>query len=255
MRIWKQAIVSLVLLSAAATVWARYFPGAAELLERAGITTVSVEPARAERSAAVAFAPAAPVVLGAAVTEARINDAVSAIGDGRAARSVSVTPYVAGPGGGDRGGRGRLRARGGAAGAARRRERGDRARPRPADARGRRGDAGARPGAGAVAGGERAAAALGAAGAGPGGAGAARRGAGAGAAGDPGADRRVGRHPRGRHRRPGDERDRGGDARRPLAHPGRLPRAGALRRAGEAGGAGLGAAARPAGARARAARW
>ena len=36
------------------------------------------------------------MVLGAAVTEARINDAVSAIGDGRAARSVSVTPYVAG---------------------------------------------------------------------------------------------------------------------------------------------------------------
>ena len=96
MRIRKQAIVSLVLLSVAATVWARYFPGAAELLERAGITAVSVEPARAERSAAVAFAPAAPVVLGAAVTEARINDAVSAIGDGRAARSVSVTPYVAG---------------------------------------------------------------------------------------------------------------------------------------------------------------
>ena len=36
------------------------------------------------------------MVLGAPVTEARINDAVSAIGDGRAARSVSVTPYVAG---------------------------------------------------------------------------------------------------------------------------------------------------------------
>ena len=51
MRIWKQAIVSLVLLSAAAMVWARYFPGAAELLERAGIATASVEPARAARSA------------------------------------------------------------------------------------------------------------------------------------------------------------------------------------------------------------
>jgi RND family efflux transporter MFP subunit len=94
MRIWKQAVVSLVLLSAAAVVWARYFPGAAELLERAGIATVAVEPARAERT--VGEPRAAPVVLGAPVREARINDSVSAIGDGRAARSVSVTPYVAG---------------------------------------------------------------------------------------------------------------------------------------------------------------
>ncbi len=94
MRIWKQAIVSLVLLSAAAVVWARYFPGAAELLERAGITA-PVEPARAERTVG-GMAPPAPVVLGTPVAEARINDQVSAIGDGRAAQSDSVTPYVAG---------------------------------------------------------------------------------------------------------------------------------------------------------------
>ena len=250
MRIWKQAIVSLVLLSAAATVWARYFPGAAELLERAGITTASVEPARAERSAG------GRVRAGGAGGPRRGGDRGAdqrcRLGDRRrAGGAVGVGDALRGrPGGGDRGGRGRLRARGGAAGAARCRERGDRARPRPADARGRRGDACPRPDAGTLAGGERAAAAHGAAGAGPGGAGAARRGAGAGAAGDPGADRRMGRHPRGRHRRPGDERDRGGDARRPVAHPGGFPRAGALRRAGEAGGAGLGAAACPAGARA-----
>ena len=42
------------------------------------------------------MAPPAPGVLGAPVAEARINDFVSAIGDGRAARSVTVTPYVAG---------------------------------------------------------------------------------------------------------------------------------------------------------------
>ncbi|HRO12411.1 efflux RND transporter periplasmic adaptor subunit [Amaricoccus sp.] len=96
MRIWKQAIVSLVLLSTAAVLWARYFPGAAELLERAGITAVSVEPARAERTAEGQQGPRVPVVLGAPVVEARINDSVSAIGDGRAARSVSVTPYVSG---------------------------------------------------------------------------------------------------------------------------------------------------------------
>ena len=96
MRIWKQAIVSLVLLAAAAAVWARYFPAAAGFLERAGIATASVEPAAAGRGRRARRGGSAPVVIGVAVAEAAINDAVSAIGDGRAARSVSVTPYVSG---------------------------------------------------------------------------------------------------------------------------------------------------------------
>jgi len=94
MRIWKQAIVALVLLAAAATVWARYFPAAAVLLERAGIATASVEPAGPGPGGPVRGAP--PVVIGMPVTESRINDSLSAIGDGLAARSVSVTPYVSG---------------------------------------------------------------------------------------------------------------------------------------------------------------
>ena len=65
-------------------------------MERAGIATASIEPAQAALSAGGPRTASAPVVLGAPVTAAKINDSVSAIGDGRAARSVSVTPYVAG---------------------------------------------------------------------------------------------------------------------------------------------------------------
>jgi RND family efflux transporter MFP subunit len=95
MRIWKQAIVSFLLLAAAAAIWARYLPAASGFLERVGIATASVEPAAAGRGAGPR-GDRAPVVIGVAVAEAAINDTVSAIGDGRAARSVSVTPYVSG---------------------------------------------------------------------------------------------------------------------------------------------------------------
>ena len=86
----------MLLLAAAAMVWARYFPAAAGFLERVGIATASVEPEAAGRAAAGPRGGRAPVVIGVEVAEAAINDSVSAIGDGRAARSVSVTPYVSG---------------------------------------------------------------------------------------------------------------------------------------------------------------
>ena len=96
MRIWKQALVSLVVVAAAGIVWVRSFPEAAAVLERAGIATASVAPGDAAAPAGAAARGAAPVVLGAPVVAARINDFVAAIGDGRAARSVTITPYVAG---------------------------------------------------------------------------------------------------------------------------------------------------------------
>jgi RND family efflux transporter MFP subunit len=95
MRMWKQIGLSLAVLGAAAVLWVRYFPEAAAVLEHVGIATASVSTQVAERSPSQGGA-ALPVVLGAPVSEATINDTVSAIGDGRAARSVSVTPYVAG---------------------------------------------------------------------------------------------------------------------------------------------------------------
>ncbi len=98
MRVWKQAVVSIVVLGAAAVVWARTFPAAAVLLERAGIATASVEAPKPSGGGPAGFSGRGqpPVVLGAAASEAKVNDSVSAIGDGLAARSVTVTPYVAG---------------------------------------------------------------------------------------------------------------------------------------------------------------
>jgi RND family efflux transporter MFP subunit len=94
MRLWKQAAVSLAVLVAAGALWVRYFPEAAAVLERAGIATASVS----EEGGGPPSGPRgeAPVVLGAPATEAVINDSVSAIGDGRAARSVTLTPSVSG---------------------------------------------------------------------------------------------------------------------------------------------------------------
>lgn len=98
MRIWTQALVSLAVLAVAGFLWVRSFPEAAAVLERAGIATASVKAGgeAAEAPDAGASRGSAPVVLGAPVGAARINDSVSAIGDGRAARSVTITPYVAG---------------------------------------------------------------------------------------------------------------------------------------------------------------
>ena len=94
MRLWKQGVVSLVVLAAAVAVWARHFPVAAQFLERAGIATASVEPPGPARSGAPgAGRGEAPLVRGVAVVDAKINDSITAIGDGRAARSVTVTPY------------------------------------------------------------------------------------------------------------------------------------------------------------------
>ncbi len=108
MRIWTQALVSLAVIATAAVFWARSFPEAAGILERAGIATASVAPGAGtpdapggQRIAGPGGGPPAgarslPVAIGAPVTEARINDQVTAIGDGIATRSVTITPYVAG---------------------------------------------------------------------------------------------------------------------------------------------------------------
>ena len=99
MRIWKQAAISLVVLMAAVWLWARYFPVAAAFLERVGIATASVSapPEGDAPAGGGGFGRAGPPrAIGVPVTTATINDAVSAIGDGIAARSVTVTPYVAG---------------------------------------------------------------------------------------------------------------------------------------------------------------
>jgi len=88
-----------VILVAAAVVWARFFPGAPELLASWGIDWAQAAPPAAgkqdggERRATVA--PQSPVVT-SLVAPATINDKLSAIGTGRANASVTVTPYAAG---------------------------------------------------------------------------------------------------------------------------------------------------------------
>jgi RND family efflux transporter MFP subunit len=101
MKIWRQAAISLAVLAAAVWLWASYFPVAAAFLERAGIATASVAPPAngGPGTGEAAGGPgraAAPRAIGVPVTTATINDQVSAIGDGIAARSVTVTPYVSG---------------------------------------------------------------------------------------------------------------------------------------------------------------
>jgi RND family efflux transporter MFP subunit len=95
-RIWKQAAISLLVLAAVGFLWARHLPAAAALLERVGLPLGIAEAPEAAGEPMPGATSAAPVVRGFEVVEARVNDQVTAIGDGRAARSVTLTPYVAG---------------------------------------------------------------------------------------------------------------------------------------------------------------
>jgi RND family efflux transporter MFP subunit len=95
LRIWKQAAISLLVLAAVGVLWARHLPAAAALLERVGLPVRTAAPEGQGETMREAVG-AGPVVRGAEVVEARVNDQVTAIGDGRAARSVTLTPYVAG---------------------------------------------------------------------------------------------------------------------------------------------------------------
>lgn len=94
MRIWKQAAISLLVLAVAGLLWARHLPAAAAFLQRVGLPVGTAE--APDRPATRGPAGNGPLVRGAEVVEAKVNDQVTAIGDGRAARSVTLTPYVAG---------------------------------------------------------------------------------------------------------------------------------------------------------------
>ncbi|RLP26761.1 efflux RND transporter periplasmic adaptor subunit [Mesorhizobium sp. YM1C-6-2] len=99
MTAWKQLLLALVVLVAAAAAWVKFFPGASEILAGWGLGwAVQVagdakpqggngEPRRSGPQTAVITAP---------VIEAVINDRLSAIGTGRANNSVTVKPYTAG---------------------------------------------------------------------------------------------------------------------------------------------------------------
>ena len=99
MAAWKQLLLALVVLVAAAAAWAKFFPGAPEILASWGMDWARAavdarpkdEPEQPQRSNRPQTA-----VITAPVIEAVINDRLSAIGTGRANNSVTVKPYTSG---------------------------------------------------------------------------------------------------------------------------------------------------------------
>ena len=113
--LWKQVLLSLLVLGAAFGGWYWFYPGAPQMLARAGIVLPIAPPAATTAEAPAArgpggagpgggppgggrggFARATPVVVVQPVGVATINDRLSAVGEGTAARSVSVVTPVAG---------------------------------------------------------------------------------------------------------------------------------------------------------------
>jgi RND family efflux transporter MFP subunit len=103
MAAWKQLLFVLVVLVAAAAAWVKFFPGAPEILAGWGIDWMQGAVTAGQKTSGDGAGsrrqggggPQTAVVT-APVTIATINDKLSAIGTGRANRSVTVNPYAAG---------------------------------------------------------------------------------------------------------------------------------------------------------------
>lgn len=99
MAAWKQLLLALVVLVAAAAAWVKFFPGAPEML--AGWGFGSASPSVTARDAGNVGGqrgggvPQTAVVT-APVRAAVINDRLAAIGTGRANNSVTVKPFTSG---------------------------------------------------------------------------------------------------------------------------------------------------------------
>jgi RND family efflux transporter MFP subunit len=99
MAVWKQFLLALILLAIAVAGWARFFPGAPEILAGWGLQWGD---AAAARQSGETDPPRGgdggqqTAVVTAPVNRAVINDRLSAIGTGRANNSVTVKPYTSG---------------------------------------------------------------------------------------------------------------------------------------------------------------
>lgn len=98
---WKQTLLALALLVATAAIWAFHMPAATPLLGRLGLPAAEgAAPAPRGEGGRMAggggAGGGATRVIGALVTAAETNGRVSAIGDGKALRSVSVLPMAPG---------------------------------------------------------------------------------------------------------------------------------------------------------------
>lgn len=101
MPIWKQLIVCIALLALGAAAWLFFVPGSRETLASMGIgtapaTTEATAPAAGPSGGAGRRAGGGGGVVTVPVTTATINDRLQAIGTGRAAASVAVTPFASG---------------------------------------------------------------------------------------------------------------------------------------------------------------
>ena len=107
MRVWKQLLISLGVLSAGVLLWGRFVPGANDVLEAAGLPgtlVAAIAPAddgkdegdNAGSGRRGGFGGGPALVVTKPVTVAIVNDRLNAIGDGEAIRSVTVTPYATG---------------------------------------------------------------------------------------------------------------------------------------------------------------
>jgi RND family efflux transporter MFP subunit len=103
MAAWKQFLFAAVILLAAAAAWVRFFPGAPEILADWGIEWAIAATPKSENAASGdrrqgggrGSGPRMAVVT-QPVVPATINDRLSAIGTGRANKSVTVKPYSSG---------------------------------------------------------------------------------------------------------------------------------------------------------------
>lgn len=108
LKLWKQLLLSLVLIAVAFVTWSWAYPGAHDVLVRNGLERISLFPPAADagKGAASGAQQAAgqggrrgareAIVLVAPVGEGIVNDKLTAIGTGQAVRSVSVRTLVSG---------------------------------------------------------------------------------------------------------------------------------------------------------------
>lgn len=104
MAAWKQIVVAVVVLAAAGGLWAKFFPGAPQMLARIGIDWP--QPASARTAGGLAGSGSSsdasaeradlPLIVAAPVATATINDRLQAIGSGRSKATVTVNPYASG---------------------------------------------------------------------------------------------------------------------------------------------------------------
>ncbi|PVB59743.1 efflux RND transporter periplasmic adaptor subunit [Labrenzia sp. 011] len=100
MPVWKQFLLTLLVIAIAAVVWVRYYPGAGAQLSALGMDWLSfavaeVAPDSDGKPRRGRGAPQGAVVT-TPVVEVTINDRLSAIGTSTALQSVALTPYTSG---------------------------------------------------------------------------------------------------------------------------------------------------------------